>query len=144
MTKRKLIKAAIWSFSILLVLVITLAVHIYIVTRPKIDDPRIRQLSRIDFFVKPDSVQANQIKSEVLHMKGVDAAYFNVPDGILVYSYNPNDQNSVQVYLDLMKKGGYKAKRYVVDAAALAKGCPVLDKSTLTYRLGAFFQKLFS
>ncbi|MGC4021511.1 MAG: hypothetical protein QM734_06010 [Cyclobacteriaceae bacterium] len=52
-------------------------------------------------------------------MEGVESTHFNVPDGILVYTYVIGKQTSENVFNQLMSSGNYKAKRYIVNAADL-------------------------
>jgi hypothetical protein len=126
MKKRKIIKITLISLSVFFVLFAVLIVHIAMVTKYKAVEPDGRQLSRIDFTEKVDSTEANKIKSFVGHLDGVESTYFNIPDGIFVYTYSLNKQNSLGVYNKLMSYGKYKAHRYVVDAADATKGCPAM------------------
>jgi len=126
MKKRKILKILFVSFSIVSVLFAVLVAHIYMVTKNKMAQPDDRQLSRIDFTQKPDSMEANKIRSLVAHLDGVESTFFNVKDGILVYTYSLKKQNSIGVYNKVMNSGNYRAKRFVVDASQAPKGCPAM------------------
>jgi hypothetical protein len=139
--KSKIIKTASIIAGVFFALVIILAVHIYMVTRPK--STNMIQLSRLDFKQTIDSAEANKITGFVGHLPGVQKAYFNPADSVLIYGYIVGKQNSTTVYDDLMAYGHYKAVKFVVDPAMVAKGCPVFDKSSFTYRISAFLSKIF-
>lgn len=103
-----------------------LVAHVYAATHK--EHPHPKQLSRIDFVEKTDSSEANEIKSFVRQIPGVESCYFNIPDGILVYTFDAETQTSENVFSLLQKSGPYKAKRYVVDPEMAATGCPALGK----------------
>lgn len=138
--KRKLIKSLIIGTSVLSLLFIVLIVHIYLVTKDK--DPRNRQLARIDFMEKVDSIDAIKIKNSVLSMHGVDAAYFNTKDNILVYSYNPDIQNQDNINSGIQQLFTYDFKKFTVDAQAAKNSCPVIDKSSFSYQLAQQLNKV--
>src|SRR4051812_27736753 len=105
MKKNKLVKIAAWTGSVCTVLVAILFIHIYMVThKPKADYDK-RQLSRIDFKQPVDSAEANNIRAFVAGLHDVNSTYFNVPGGILIYSYTVGKQTSENVFKELMKHG---------------------------------------
>lgn len=124
----------------ILSLLIVLIVHIYTVTNGKNVDQRVRQLSRIDFIQDVDSTFANSFKNKVLSIEGVDAGYFNVNDKTFIYSYDPSVQNADRIFVELMKGSDYKATRYRTNEKLLASGCPVIDKSSITYKLASLIK----
>lgn len=143
--KRKLLVRGLYILGISFVLMVgVLVIHIAMVTKDKNDDKRNRQMARIDFKQEIDSLEMRKIKNAVLSMEGVDAAYFNDLDNILVYSYNPEVQHSDLVYYELMKKGNYEAVRYRVNEEQLANGCPVIDKSSFSYQFASVVQNIFN
>ncbi len=145
MKKRKLFKIVIGTFSVIVILFGVLVAHIYVVTKNKMPQPDDRQLSRIDFTEKPDSLEAGKIRSLVAHLDGVESTYFNVRDGILVYTYSLKKQNSLGVYTKVMSSGNYKAKRFIVDASEAPKGCPAMGGSgSFMSILSMSISKLFS
>lgn len=125
MKKNKLYRGLLILGSSILVLLIVLQVHIYLVTRDKNDDKRIRQLARIDFIQEVDSALANSIKNKMLQMPGVDAGYFNVAEKVFIYSFNPKIQNADCLFISLMSNGNYLATRYRADEKGVASGCPI-------------------
>ena len=110
--------------SITLIFVAVLFVHIYMVSNKHQVNPNERQLSRIDFKQNINASEASKISAFVRSLPGVDATFFNAQDGILVYTYQLNKQNSMHVFAKLMAFGHYKAERYVVSADAAKSGCP--------------------
>ena len=141
--KINLKKILFWFGSIVLMLAIVLVIHIYLVTRPNKGNEVMRQLSRIDFKEKVDSTQAAEIKRFVAHLDGIESTYFNVPEGKLVYTYLVGKQTSLNVFNKLEEFGHYKAERYLVDAAALKKGCPMIDNSSFSGKLTAYISHIF-
>jgi len=145
MEKRKIIKIALISLSVVFVLFAVLIVHIAMVTKYKAVEPDGRQLSRIDFTEKVDSTEANKIKNFVGHLDGVESTYFNVKDGIFVYTYALSKQNSLGVYNKLMSYGKYKAHRYMVDPSEATKGCPAMGgNKSFMYSLVMYVGKLIN
>ncbi len=143
--KRKILKRGLYFIGISAVLLVgTLVIHVAMVTKSKNDDKRNRQLARIDFKEQVDSMDIHKIKNAVLSMNGVDAAYFNTDDNILVYSYNPEILHSDLVFYNLMKENTYKAERFMVDAKELKNGCPVIDKSSFSYQFASAVQKIIN
>lgn len=140
MKKSKLITWLILTGASILLPLIVLVIHLYIVTKDKNDDRRVRQLSRIDFIQDVDSSFAVSFKNKVLSIDGVDAGYFNVSDKTFIYSYDPNIQNADRIFVELMKDNNYKATRYRTDDKLLASGCPVIDKSSITYKVASLFK----
>ena len=114
MKAKKNFKIAAISLSIAAVLFVALIIHLAMVIKDKQVEPDDRQLSRIDFTQKVDSAEAGKIRSFVAHLDGIESTFFNVKDGILVYTYSLQKQNSQGVYDQLMRSGNYKAKRFTV------------------------------
>ncbi len=129
--------------AILLILTAVLAVHIYQVTnRPKggVDG---WQLARIDFKETLDSNQVAQVRNTVHQLSGIKHSFYNTKDDILVYAFDPKEQQSALVYEVVKKETGLKAERFIVSDADMANGCPVIDQNSVTYRISSGFQKLF-
>ncbi len=119
---------------------LVLIIHIYIVTKDKNDDQRNRQIARIDFIQDVDSTFAQEFKNKVLSKKGVDAGYFNLNDKTFIYSYNPDIQNADKLFVELISETNLKASRYRADESLTAQGCPVIDKSSVTYKIASLFK----
>jgi hypothetical protein len=68
-----------------------------------------------------------------------------VKNNVVVYFHDNTVANSQQVFDQLMTKGDYKAKRFVVPAAlANAQVCPVIKKDSWSYRFSSFVQRIFN
>lgn len=143
--KRKFIVRGLYILGISIVLLLGILVtHVAMVTKSKNDDKRNRQLARIDFKQDLDSLEIRKIKNAVLSIEGIDAAYFNAEDNILVYSYNPELLHSDLVYYNLMKENTYKAERFIVENKAMTNGCPVIDKSSFSYQFASAVQEIIN
>lgn len=142
MKKRRILKIAIWTASVFVVLVAVLVVHIVMVTGHKRNDQRMRQLSRIDFKEQIDSAEAVKITGFVASLEGVNDIQFN--NNILVYTYTVGTQTSEGVYEKLIKHGHYNASRYVVDQSKAATGCPVIEEGSLSHRFSSLVTGIFN
>ncbi len=144
---KKLIKRILFgALALFVVFVITLGVHIYMVTAPIREmkkQPQL-QLTRIDFKQEMDSVSVEKIKNAAMSLDGVHNCLFNPQGKMFVVGFYNDKQNSEKVYKAVMASGNYKAEKFVPTEEGLAKGCPAIDKSSFTYQLGNMFEKLFS
>lgn len=145
MKKRMVFRWLMAAGAVVLSLFIVLVIHIYMVTRVKNDDKRIRQLARIDFKQNITAIEGQALKNKLLSMDGVDAAYYNAEEDVLVYSFNPTLQNADKIFLSLVEQENkYLAVRFRVPKDQLASGCPVIDKSSFSYQLGSFVQNVLN
>ena len=129
--------------SVFLLLVATLFVHIYMVTRPNDkDDFRTRQLARIQFTEALDAETLGSVKANMYAMNGVRTVKYFEAQKAIVYELDPKVQSTDKVFSEVIEKNDLPAKKFVIDKSRSADGCPVLDKSSLSYRLGTFFQNL--
>ena len=142
MKKKWIIRSLIVLGSILLLLTTVLFVHIYMVTRPKGETHQNWQLSRIDFNNSLNDNEAAIAKKAIMEIEGVQHAYINKDHGTLVYAIETGSKPTSEVYAAFMQKGDFEAKPYVLKNGSNVEGCPVLDKNTLTYKVGTFFQNV--
>ncbi|UZR96562.1 hypothetical protein [Chondrinema litorale] len=138
--KKKLFKATIWIFSIFSILALVLVIHIAMVTKPNNSHHSNWQLSRIDFTQSLDSAQAQLAMKTIQSISGVKHAYVNNAQGTLVYSYEAGHLKSADVFDAFIAKTNFEAKPYKAPKMEDATGCPVIDKSSLTYRFTTFVQ----
>lgn len=145
MSKKNWKRLLIITGSVFLLLVVTLFVHIMIVTSNKGDkqDLRSRQLSIISLTEKVDSEKGSEITKMVLKMKGVREAKFNKPGMSIIYEIDPQLQSPDAVVAALDKQG-YPVKKFVIAKKGNAESCPVMDKSSISYRMGKFFQDILN
>ena len=144
---KKLIKRFLTAVFLLVFLLVTvLAVHIYMVSRPETNSTGIRkQLSRIDFATVPmDSLTATQVVKAIEEIPEVLSYYLNEETGAMAYSVEAGENRAQLAFEAFMSKGDFDAKRYIPSPESIANGCPVIEKKSLTYKLGKFFQDLFS
>lgn len=143
--KRKILIRSLYFIGITTVLLVgTLIIHVAMVTKSKNDDKRNRQLARIDFKEQLDSMDIRKIKNSVLSMEGVDAAYFNSDDNLMVYSYDPELLHADLVYNKLMKENNIKAEKFSVSLKESANGCPVIDKSSFSYQFASAVENIMN
>lgn len=139
---KKIIKRSLLAIGALFILLgAVLVIHIYMVTQPQKGYFKGIMMGRIDFKEKIDPEEATEIRHFVNSLEGVQKSYFNDKDNILVFSYHAEKQDPESVYKAVMNHGNYIAKRYI--ASNTDSGCPVIDKSSFTYKAGAFIQNIF-
>jgi hypothetical protein len=138
--KRLLIAAG----SIFLLLVLILFVHIYQVTRPTQDqDLRARQLSRIELTEKLDTEGERSLMKDLTSMKGIAIAKLSKTENAVIYELDPTVQSTDKV-VSKLSKNGYPVKKFELSKEQQGKGCPVIDKSSVTYKVGSFFQSIIN
>ena len=143
MKKRRILKIALYSFGVVLLLCVVLAAHILAVTKTPADSHVNWQLSRIDLENPLDDAQAKQVLKAIKSIDGIKNTYVNNQQGTLVYSYQAGQLTNEEVYNQFMTKVDLAAKPYVAPPIEDASGCPVMDKSSLSYKFSAFVQKTF-
>lgn len=146
---KKVKKAIKWTIigalSTFTLLSLILAIHIYEVTRDKqVPHNASLELGRIDFISSIDSVQAQEIKSMTYRINGVQHVYFNYADNIMVYGFNSYLTNATKVYDQLKEQVAFEGDLYRVSEEQMASSCPVIDKSSITGRMGKAFESLFA
>ncbi len=140
MRKRILTILAI-SSSLFVVLFAVLVIHIAMIKKSKTNDNRNRQLSRIDFIDNLNHNNSQKIKQMVLSLPGVDGAFVNEQNNILVYSHNPEVLSANVITNAITKHTGLKAKRYTVTAADLQNGCPAGYEKNLVSKMALALAK---
>ena len=71
---------------------------------------------------------------------GIKHAYINKEQGTLVYSFEAGNLNTGDVFKEFVSKTNFEANPYKAPKMEDATGCPVIDKSSLTYRFSTFVQ----
>ena len=143
--ERLWLKPVLGLLTFLILLMLITVVHVWMVTQKAKNEPVGDQLSRIDFIVKPDSAEAFKIKNYVADLKGVKSTYFNIPDGIYVYTYDARIQSSTQVFEAVKSQSRFKARKYSVNAEALKTGCPVsFNKRSFASNLNRYMSILIN
>jgi hypothetical protein len=128
-------------FGTLLLLFIVLVAHI--ATAKPVENATI-QVSRIDFEKPIDAKTAADIKSKMLTIPGVKSDIL-VKGNVVVYFHDNKVCDAQKVYDQLMMKGDYNAKPFVVPVALASKSvCPVMNHDGAYYKFSKTVQKLFN
>jgi hypothetical protein len=129
---------------IFLLLFIVLVVHIATI-KPTVYDNATLQISRIDFNDPIDILQAKKITREMKSIPGVKNPSVFADKKVVVYYHDMTIINSEQVFNQLLAKGNYNAKRYIVPAKlASNQVCPVMDKDSFSYKFSRGIQRIFN
>jgi hypothetical protein len=137
---KKIIIGIIGIFSFL---VVVLTVHIYQVTRPKEGRIPSIALSRIDFPQGIDSLEAVSIKNYFSELEGISDFRQNIESGYIICLYDTKVWQSQELVEKINLHYSLSAVLYKPSAEMLAQSCPVIDKNSLTSKLGTFLQKSF-
>lgn len=130
MNKKLILKLTGGLVALLAILFITLVIHVGKVSIAKKNDKRNIQLSRIDFNEDINTEQAAAIKGYVASLDGVCGVNMNTDSDILIYMFDPLKQTSENVFAQLTRTTHYKAERYIVNTADIAKGCPAFAEKS--------------
>jgi len=133
MKKRAIRKFLLYTFSTVMLLVLALAVHIYMVYRPKIT-PTTRVMARIDIKQAITQDDANKISAFMAHEKGVEHYLVNPQTSIVIFTFAPVKNSGNQIVDDFKTSFGYKAERVIPSADNLEHSCPVAA-SSFTYKI---------
>jgi|SRR5579871_2918953 len=141
--KWKTIKRILLSIlSVFVLLVIVLAVHIYVVTKPKVDE-HTRVMARIDIHQPIDQSQSNKITAWLYQQKGVDHVLCNSKTSIAIFSFSPLHANANDIATHLKSELNYpNATRYIPSEKEMQSGCPVASTS-FAYKAYHFIKNIF-
>ncbi len=141
MKKRKWKKIVLTSLTVFVGLVLILAVHIYWVTKPRVDAGT-RILARIDLNQPIGQADADKITAWLYQQKGVDHVLVNPGSQIAVFSYAPIKNNGNQIVKEFRMTTPYnKAERYLPAIDPGASGCPVATTS-FSYKVYALMKRV--
>ncbi|MGY6559298.1 MAG: heavy-metal-associated domain-containing protein [Nitritalea sp.] len=139
-------KIILGAVAIVFLLVATLAVHIYLVTKPKQEVPgklNHQAMIRIEFPEALDSLKGKDIHAFVSQVEGVRTARMNADAGHVVLIYDQRKTAPADIAQLINADFNAGATVFKPSDEMLAQSCPAINKNSLTYRLGAFFQKAF-
>jgi hypothetical protein len=125
---------------IFLILCMVLAVHIYLVTRPKQVDKQTISMARFDIKNKLDSQDSAKILTWLYSQQGVNHVLVNPHSQIAVFTYYPSKASPDQIAINFRASSGYDAVRYLPTKEELEKGCPILPDD-ITHRITSFLNK---
>lgn len=141
MTKRTLKRTALTLIAVFVFLVVVLAVHIYVVTRPRVD-ANTRIMARIDIRQPIDQHDADKITAWLYRQKGVDHVLVNPATDIAIFTFAPLQNNAARIIQDFKAGMPYKAERHLPKAGEMTGGCPVAATS-MTYKVYSFMKHIF-
>jgi hypothetical protein len=140
----KHIKKALWiAFGIAILFSAILLFHI-ITAKPAVYDTPNLQVSRIDFKADIDSVQARQICTDLRSIKGLTSDSIIVKRNVVVYFHNNRITNSKKVYAQLMAKGHYDARPYILPENLASKEVCPMDQNSMSYKLSQKINHFFN
>jgi copper chaperone CopZ len=141
---KKIKIAAVSILGIVGLLFVVLVVHIA-TAKPVVYDNATLQISRIDFEEAIDSAKAKEIHRNLKSIPGVKNDRINLEKGVVVYFHDNKVINSEEVFNQLIAKGNYKAKRYVIsNELAQKKACPVMNEDSFSYKFSRGVQRIFN
>lgn len=141
MTRKRIRKILFVSLSVFLVLLIVLVVHIYMVTKPKINEYT-RVMARIDLNQDIVQTDADKISNWLLTQKGIDHVLVNPTSDIAVFTYAPIVANADKIVDDFNANLHYRAKRFIPTQQQLESGCPVATNS-FSYKMYRYLKNIF-
>jgi len=142
MKKRTWRRIALGVLSTFLLLVAVLAVHIYMVTRPKAPDANTRIMARIDIKQDISQQDAGRIATWMYQQKGMDHVLVNPQRDIVVFTFFPIITSASRIMNDFRADLPYKAERFLPTADQMRAGCP-LAVSSPAHKVLSFFKHIF-
>ncbi len=136
-------KIKIFLLSILGIFVLLFGILVFHIANARPIENATIQISRIDFDKPFDSLSTILIKEQLHSIKGVKSDII-VKNNVVVYFHDNQIVNSEKVYAELMNKGDYNAKRFILPASlANNQVCPVMKKDGFKYKFSKFIQSIF-
>ncbi|QEC69683.1 hypothetical protein FRZ67_21145 [Panacibacter ginsenosidivorans] len=136
MTKHKFKKMLWISLSTILLLASVLAIHIYMVMKPKAPTANTKIMARFDFKQPIDKTDANTVTAWLYNQKGVDHVLCNEKSGTAVFTFYPIKANADDILNSMRSTLHYNAVRYMPSKEELQSGCPVAA--------GSFTSKIYN
>ncbi|MBS1933363.1 MAG: hypothetical protein JST96_05135 [Bacteroidetes bacterium] len=135
-------KILIGTFSVFLLLIVVLAIHIHVVTKPKVDG-QTRVMARIDVHQPIDQKQANEITAWLYKQKGVDHVLCNSKTAIAIFTFSPLKADANDIAVHFKSDLNYpNATRYIPSEKELQGSCPVASTS-FTYKAYSYIKHIF-
>ena len=124
MQKRKWKRIALTVAGVFVSGLVVLTIHIYAVTRPRIDATT-RILARMDIKQAIGQADADKITAWLYQQKGVDHVLVNPQSDIAIFSFAPLQNDADRIVANFTREMPYKALRFKPSAEELKSGCPV-------------------
>lgn len=130
--------------SILGIFLLLFAILVYHIASMKPVDNATIQISRIDFDKPFDSVSTVAIQNTMRSIPGVKNEVI-VKRNVVVYFHDNRVADSKKVFSQLMAKGNFNAKRFVLPPGMAGKEvCPVMKPGTFKYAFTKEVQRIFN
>ena len=142
MTRKKLKQLLLWAGGISVCLVIVLAVHIYMVTRPKPPGANTRIMARIDIQQDISQRDADTISAWLYQQTGVDRVMINPATNIVVFTFFPVKTSADKIAGNFQTAFHYPAQRYLPGEEEMKNGCPAMAQS-FTAKVSGVFKHIF-
>lgn len=142
MITKKLKQILLWAGGISVCLVVVLAVHIYMVTRPKPPGANTRIMARIDIKKDISQQDADKISAWLYQQEGVDRVMINPATDIVVFTFFPVKTNATAIVNNFEASFHYPAQRYLPSEEEMKSGCPAMAQS-FTAKLSGVFKHIF-
>jgi len=140
----KTVKKGLRALLIIGILFFAILIYHIITAKPAVYESPNLQVSRIDFKENIDSASAKKICADLRSIKGLTSDSIIVKRNVVVYFHNNKITNSEKVYNELMSKGNYDARRYILPAAlASQEVCPI-DQNSYSYKLSKKINQFFN
>ena len=130
--------------TVLFLLVLILAVHIYMVTGKTVSEGPNWSMGKIEVTDQLDSLSVNEIKQDFLDRPYIRAFRANLDQGHLILLYDRKQVSGDDLAAELGAKLNLQANIYRPSAEELASSCPAMPKDSFTYQLGSLFQSIFT
>jgi hypothetical protein len=137
-------KIIIGIVGIAILLVTVLAVHIYQVTATKKNNGPSMAMSKILLHEELDSLTSLGVKFFIQENEGVKDTRINRSAGHAICLYDRNSNDVREIIEALNQKFELRATLFQPSAEELAMSCPAIDRNSVTYKLGNFFENLFA
>jgi hypothetical protein len=122
--------------------VVLLAVHIFLVTRPKADGHS-RGMARIDLHQRIGQADADRIAGWLRRQPGVDRVLVNHGTAIAVFTYRPGAADPGKIVRGVRDSLSFaRAERYLPTTAEIRSGCP-MRATPVTNKIYEFLHQLF-
>jgi hypothetical protein len=125
MQKRTWRRIALAALGLFMLGMIVLAIHIYVVTRPRVDT-NTRVMVRIDLGQDIGQADADRITAWLYQQKGVDHVLVSPQSDIAIFTFAPVMNNANRIVGDLRAQTSYRrALRYMPSKKEMQGSCPV-------------------
>jgi hypothetical protein len=142
MKKKNVKQILLWAGGISCCLLLTLAVHIYMVTRHKPPAANTRIMARIDIKQDISQPDADKISAWLYKQDGVDRVMINPQTNIVLFTFFPVKTSAGKVVGDFAAAFTYPAQRYMPSEQEMKNGCPAMAQS-FSAKLSGVFKTIF-